>query len=114
MGWTSFITVKLTVRHTGNFTSMNSLHVGKMDHEFLSEILSQMVKSGKAAWIPTVPKSSTALIYWRKPEEWAQMIYKFVDRIGGIGSIYTVYDLIEGDDSHKEGKNYICTLYNIV
>lgn len=86
-----------------------------MDHEFLSEILSQMVKSGKAAWIPNVPKSSTAssstaLIYWRKPEEWAQMIYKFVDRIGGIGTIYTVYDLIEGDDSLKEGRNYLCTI----
>lgn len=72
-----------------------------MDREFLQELLTQMVKQGKASWLST--NKSSALIYWRKPEEWAQMIYKFVERIGGIGSIYTVYDLIEGDDSLKEG-----------
>jgi len=80
-----------------------------MDKEFLQELLSQMVKSGKASWLPnnkTSPATSVAaaLIYWRKPEEWAQIIYKFVERIGGVESIYTVYDLIEGEDSIKEGK----------
>lgn len=44
------------------------------------------------------------MIFWRRPAEWAQLVYKFVERIGGIGSIFTVYDLIEGDDSIKEGK----------
>ena len=84
----------------------NTRFLGKIDTEFLHELLSQMVKSGKASWLPTnksSPSSSTALIYWRKPDEWAQIIYKFVERIGGIGSIYTVYDLIEGEDSIKEG-----------
>lgn len=79
-----------------------------MDKDFLQELLTYMVKQGKASWLHGAApnnKSSAALIYWRKPEEWAQIIYKFVDRIGGIGSIYTVYDLIDGDDSLKEG-NY--------
>lgn len=58
-----------------------------------------MVKTEKAAFLT----NSKALIYWHKPAEWAQLIYKFVERIGGIGSIYTVYDLIEGDESHNEG-----------
>ena len=89
-----------------------------MDNEFLQEILSQMVKSGKASWLPPTKTSSSssssssspssastaALIYWRKPEEWAQMVYKFVEGIGGVGSIYTVYDLFDGDDSIREGK----------
>lgn len=77
-----------------------------MDKEFLQELLTQMVHQNKASWLLPTTKSS-ALIYWRKPEEWAQIIYKFVERIGGIGSIYTVYDLIEGDDSSKEGNDCV-------
>ena len=75
-----------------------------MDREFLQELLSEMVKIEKAAWLNAVKKSS-ALIFWRRPAEWAQQVYKFVEKIGGVGSIFTVYDLLEGDDSSKEGKN---------
>ncbi len=78
--------------------------LGKIDGEFLQELISEMVKSEKAAWFPSLTnKKSTALIYWRRPSEWAQLIYKFVERIGGVGSIFTVYDLTEGDDSVNEG-----------
>lgn len=66
-----------------------------------------MVKIEKASWLNPLKKTG-ALIFWRRPAEWAQLVYKFVERIGGIGSIFTVYDLIEGDDSIKEGK--ICTI----
>lgn len=76
--------------------------LGKMDREFLQELITEMVKSEKAAWLNPLKKSSV-LIFWRRPVEWAQIIYKFIERIGGIGSIFTVYDLIEGDDSIKEG-----------
>lgn len=87
-------------------TLMHYMCVGKIDREFLQELLTEMVKTEKAAWLPSANpnKKSTALIYWRRPAEWAQLIYKFVERIGGIGSIYTVYDLTEGDECSKEGK----------
>lgn len=62
-----------------------------------------MVKSEKATWLNGAKKSS-ALIYWRRPADWAQLVYKFVERTGGIGSIFTIYDLLEGDDTIKEGK----------
>lgn len=76
-----------------------------MDREFLQEIIAEMVKYEKAAWLNPLKKSSV-LILWRRPAEWAELVYKFVERIGGIGSIFTVYDLIEGDDSIKEGKRW--------
>lgn len=75
-----------------------------MDGEFLQELFDEMVKSEKAAWLPPLTRKSSILVYWRRPSEWSQLIYKFVERTGGIGSIFTVYDLIEGDDSVKEGK----------
>lgn len=71
-----------------------------------------MVKTEKASWLTANNKKRTALIYWRRPQEWAQMIYEFVDRIGGIGSIYTVYDLTEGDESSMEG-TILCAIYKL-
>jgi hypothetical protein len=67
-----------------------------------------MVKNQKAAWLNPL-KKSCAFIFWHRPAEWAQLVYKFVERIGGIGSIFTVYDLIEGDDSINEGNPAIKT-----
>ena len=74
-----------------------------------------MTKIEKASWLKkcqstSISNSSSApipisLIYWRNPSEWAQLIYNYVEKCGGIGSIFTVYDLIEGDDTIKEGKN---------
>lgn len=61
-----------------------------------------MVKREEATWLNSVKKSS-ALIFWRRPAEWAQLVYKFVEKSGGIGSIFTIYDLLEGDDTMKEG-----------
>ena len=84
--------------------------LGKMDKEFLIEVLDEMVKRNKAAWISgnRINNSvnnikSKVIILWHGIAEWAQIVYKCVDRIGGIGSIYTVYDLFEGDDYVKEG-----------
>ena len=85
---------------------------GKIDREFLQELISEMVKSEKAIWLPsTLVKKSAVLIYWRSPSEWAQIIYKFVDKTGGIGSIFTVYDLTEGDDTIREGTYLIFAYY---
>ena len=67
-----------------------------------------MIKEGKGTWL-TQPQPQSQpqsfLIYWRSPLEWSKLIYKFVEMSGGIGSIFTVYDLIEGDDTVREGKN---------
>lgn len=42
-----------------------------------------MVAAGEAAYDPVPRKGApptNALIYWRKPDEWAQMIYEWVSR----------------------------------
>jgi hypothetical protein len=59
-----------------------------------------MVRSEKACQL----RSNVFLIFWHLPTEWARFIYNYVERIGSIGSIFTVYDLIDGDDTIKEGK----------
>ncbi|RFU74135.1 vacuolar -sorting-associated [Trichoderma arundinaceum] len=38
-------------------------------------------------------------LYWRKPEEWAALIEAFVDETAQKGSVLTVYELIEGENT---------------
>ncbi|CAG8607746.1 13687_t:CDS:2, partial [Funneliformis mosseae] len=43
------------------------------------------------------PKKTTAIIYWRKPEEWATLINNWVFEAGMTNSILTVYEIAHGD-----------------
>lgn len=82
----------------------------RMDPQFLSEIFDEIVREGRGSWISSSSsskekgKQQVILLYWRNPQEWANEIYRFVRESGGVGTIYTIYDLIEGDDTLKEGK----------
>ncbi|KAJ5149707.1 hypothetical protein N7448_001285 [Penicillium atrosanguineum] len=55
---------------------------------------------GRAEWIEgsgnQAPKS-TAWIWWRRPEEWADTIADWVEGTGQRGVILTVYELVQGD-----------------
>jgi ESCRT-II complex subunit VPS25 len=41
-------------------------------------------------------------IYWRRPEEWAQVLEEWVDRTGQKGSVITLYEIAESDATRKE------------
>ncbi|PWN53590.1 ESCRT-II complex, vps25 subunit [Violaceomyces palustris] len=85
-------------------------------------VLDHLVKNGNAAWevsgrILDHPPSSSkqagkdlssvggssstsrqrAVIYWRKPFEWADLIYEWVTSTGQNKSIMTLFELTEGD-----------------
>ena len=44
----------------------------------------------------------SAWIYWRKPEEWAQVLEEWVERTGQRGSVITLYEIAESDATRKE------------
>lgn len=46
-----------------------------------------------------LPKSSQFLIYWKKPSEWADLVYAHIVESGATGSIVTVYELFLGDET---------------
>ncbi|KAJ6108274.1 hypothetical protein N7523_009597 [Penicillium sp. IBT 18751x] len=55
---------------------------------------------GRAEWIEgsgnQAPKS-VAWIWWRRPEEWADLIADWVEGTGQRGVVLTVYELVQGD-----------------
>ncbi|KAK4688862.1 ESCRT-II complex subunit VPS25, partial [Tremellales sp. Uapishka_1] len=65
----------------------------------LKVVLASMAKDGQAAADP--PKStSNYLIYWKRPDEWGNLIYAWVTENGLNASIMTFYELTDGDLSH--------------
>ncbi|CAG8475752.1 8706_t:CDS:2 [Ambispora gerdemannii] len=68
----------------------------RLNLETLQEIISEMVKEGTAEWDPPNKKTS-AIIHWRKPEEWATLIYNWVFDNGMTNSILTLYEITHGE-----------------
>ncbi|CAG8444870.1 8504_t:CDS:2 [Ambispora leptoticha] len=68
----------------------------RLNLETLQAIISEMVKEGTAEWDPPNKKIS-AIIYWRKPEEWATLIYNWVFDNGMTNSILTLYEIAHGE-----------------
>lgn len=93
---------------------------GQLQLPTLRLVVAAMVAAGQAEYDPRPTKGAQptgALVYWKKPDEWAQLIYDWVssapsergqDKLtsqhtqvkenGLTGSIMTLYELTEGGD----------------
>ncbi|ORY85701.1 ESCRT-II complex subunit-domain-containing protein, partial [Protomyces lactucae-debilis] len=63
--------------------------------ETLREIIEEMVQQGSAIY--TSKAKTGAYIYWRRPEEWAARLQKYIEDTGQTGSVLTVYELTQED-----------------
>ncbi|CAK9785673.1 ESCRT-II complex, vps25 subunit [Cutaneotrichosporon oleaginosum] len=64
----------------------------------LRQVLAHMAEQGTAA--PESKGASTYLLYWRKPEEWGQVIHDWASDSGQTGTIMTFYEITDGDASY--------------
>lgn len=55
----------------------------------------------RAEWIDA-PKT-VAWIWWKRPEEWADVIADWVEGTGQRGSVLTVYELVQGEATVSQG-----------
>jgi ESCRT-II complex subunit VPS25 len=51
----------------------------------------------RAEWIGQPQEKAIAWIWWRKPEEWAEVLETWVEETGQKGTVLTLYELLEGD-----------------
>ncbi|KAH8926102.1 ESCRT-II complex, vps25 subunit [Atractiella rhizophila] len=65
---------------------------------FADDIIQSLVAAGSAAYDSPSPKtkSSSVFIYWRRPEEWGEVIYHWIVENGLGGTIMTFYELTTG------------------
>lgn len=71
-----------------------------LSREDAVDVLDYMASKGNGEW--TGPDKAVFLIYYKSLAEWARLVYEFVNRTGQMGSVFTVYELLEGDDTTKE------------
>jgi len=41
-------------------------------------------------------------VYWRRPEEWGQLVGEWVEETGQKGTVLTLYELVEGDVTRNQ------------
>ncbi|KIV98696.1 uncharacterized protein PV09_09524 [Verruconis gallopava] len=61
------------------------------------EYMASSEGGNRAEW--TDKTKSRAWVWWRKPEEWADVIYQWIEGTGQKGSVLTVYELSQGDST---------------
>lgn len=57
---------------------------------------------GASAGGNAVPKS-VAWIWWRRPEEWADVLVDWIDATGQRGVVLTVFELVQGEATVSQG-----------
>ncbi|XP_029429642.1 vacuolar protein-sorting-associated protein 25 [Rhinatrema bivittatum] len=72
----------------------------KLSLESIQIILEELRKKGNLEWLDK--NKSSFLIMWRRPEEWGKLIYQWVTKNGMTNSVFTLYELANGDDTEKE------------
>ncbi|KAK0765189.1 hypothetical protein N5P37_002667 [Trichoderma harzianum] len=77
----------------------------------IREVLDFMRKDGRAEFLRPDGAADAAsaaaaaaggdvvFLYWRKPEEWAALVEAFVEETAQKGSVLTVYELTEGENT---------------
>ncbi|EGC35872.1 hypothetical protein DICPUDRAFT_32729 [Dictyostelium purpureum] len=72
----------------------------KLSRDSLKIIFDDIIENGYAEWIDK--EKNRVLIMWRKPEEWASLIYKWVSDCGFLNTVLTIWEIQNGDDSKKQ------------
>ena len=60
----------------------------------IAYFLGELVARGDGEWNA---EKTRCLIYWRKPAEWADMIYGWVEDTGQNNTVMTVYEIRQGE-----------------
>jgi ESCRT-II complex subunit VPS25 len=83
----------------------------RLSHADIKEVVDFMRKDGRAEYVSSSSKDSAAggggdlvWIYWRKPEEWAALVERWVDDTAQKGTVLTLYELTQGEGSRSTGE----------
>ncbi|KAI5103129.1 vacuolar protein-sorting-associated protein 25, partial [Silurus meridionalis] len=72
----------------------------KLSVEAIQVVFEELRKKGNLEWMDK--NKARSLIMWRRPEEWGKLIYQWVSKNGMVNSVFTLYELSNGDDTETE------------
>lgn len=86
----------------------------KCSFELATSIIDELVRRNRAEWLNNVETNrksdrnqstagkKTCIILWYSLDEWAKLIYDYVNRNGMQNSVCTFYELTESEDCRRE------------
>ncbi|KAF4465725.1 vacuolar [Fusarium albosuccineum] len=76
----------------------------RLQFDDIRDIVIFMHKDGRVEYVGGGTSGDVVFLYWRKPEEWAELVENYVEETGQKGSVLTVYELVEGDGTKGTGR----------
>lgn len=64
------------------------------------DVCDYMVMKGNGEWVGE--GKTNFLILYKSLAEWARLLFDWVDNSGQMGNVFTVYELLEGEETEKE------------
>ncbi|CAG9857399.1 unnamed protein product [Phyllotreta striolata] len=92
-------TYTIDVRETENPLFNNTTINRKLDGGVITSILSELQRTGNAC--PIDKNKHRWEIYWHTIEEWAAIIYDFVNERGLQNTVVTLYELTQSEDNKE-------------
>ncbi|KAK4463856.1 vacuolar protein-sorting-associated protein 25 [Cladorrhinum samala] len=65
----------------------------------IRSVIDFLRKDGRAEYLDPKGSGDVAYVYWQTPEEWAGIIESWVEGTAQKGSVLTVYELVEGENT---------------
>ena len=62
----------------------------------------------RAEWVGKEQEKASAWVWWRRPEEWAEVLSGWVEETGQKGSVLTLYELSQGAPTVDQGNSEWC------
>ncbi|VEN61865.1 unnamed protein product [Callosobruchus maculatus] len=94
-------TYLLDVREAEQIPLFNNATINrKLESKVVISILSELQKTGNAG--PLDKSKYRWEVYWHTLEEWASMIYDYINNRGMQNTVVTLYELSQGDDVQDE------------
>lgn len=80
-------------------------NLGQLSIEGVTRVLEGLREQNRIEWIDKTRKR--CLVYWRTPEEWGDLIYRYISESGLTNTVCTLFELTSGDDTKNQGIFYI-------
>lgn len=72
----------------------------RLSPEVILTVLEELAKRGNVEWLDRSKRRCR--VVWRTTEEWGQLVYRWAAASGHTGSVCTLYELTEGEDTEEE------------
>lgn len=72
----------------------------RLSDEDIQYFLGQLVAKGDGEWDPDKKR---CLVFWKRPSDWGEMIYQWIDKTGRNGQLLTIHEIRKGSATTEYG-----------